>query len=108
LFLRNVQRLFITATMLPLLFAGIFWMARRRRFGYLALLLVIPVYYMCVQSALWTEFRYVLPMYYLLFILSAAGLYWLGISLWQATRKLLDGRHASTEDERDAATPAAS
>jgi hypothetical protein len=102
LLLRSAQRLFLTAAMLPLLFAGIFWMARERRFGHLALLAVIPVYYMCVQSALWSEFRYVLPMYYTLFILAAAGLYWLGSKIIGMMRGRLSERHASGEGARDA------
>lgn len=75
--LRGVQRLFLTALVLPLVFAGVAALVVSRRFGALALLLVVPAYYMCVQSALWTEFRYVLPMHYFLLILAAAGLAWL-------------------------------
>jgi hypothetical protein len=57
-----------------------------RRWRALALLLVVPIYYMCVQSALWTEFRYTLPMYYFLFILAAVGVCWAGERLWRGAR----------------------
>jgi hypothetical protein len=50
-------------------------LARARRLAALALLLSVPVYYMCTQSALWTEFRYILPMHYFLLILAAHGLH---------------------------------
>jgi hypothetical protein len=85
--LRPVQKLFITAVMLPLAVLGIALFARARDWAALAVLLVVPVYYMCVQSALWTEFRYVMAMHYLLFILSAAGLHFLALRLVRMTRR---------------------
>ncbi|PYS75919.1 MAG: hypothetical protein DMF66_17575 [Acidobacteria bacterium] len=73
--LRAAQELFITAIALPLALAGIFLLARARNFRALAALLAVPLYYLCVQSALHTEYRYVLAIHHFLFVLAAAALY---------------------------------
>jgi len=78
---RLLQKLFITAIFLPLTLLGAFLLISRRRWPQLAILLIVPIYYMCVQSALWTEFRYILAMHYFLFILAAMGFVWAGSSL---------------------------
>jgi hypothetical protein len=72
----SIQRLFITAVMLPLSILGIGLLVHRRAWRVLILLLVVPVYYMCVQSWLHTEYRYVLAIHYFLFILVAVALEW--------------------------------
>jgi 4-amino-4-deoxy-L-arabinose transferase-like glycosyltransferase len=77
--LRAAQKLFITATVLPLVLAGLFLLARARNFRALAALLAVPLYYLCVQSALHTEYRYVLAVHYFLFVLAAAALYQGGV-----------------------------
>jgi len=59
---------------LPLTLLGVIFLARERRWSELAILVVLPAYYLCVQSALWTEFRYILSMHYFLFVLAAVGL----------------------------------
>ena len=41
----------------------------------LALLLVVPFYYFCTQSALHTEYRYVLVIHYFLFLFAAFAVY---------------------------------
>ncbi|MGH9942799.1 MAG: glycosyltransferase family 39 protein [Pyrinomonadaceae bacterium] len=86
--LRGAQRLFLTAVMLPAYFCGIVLLLRARRGRALAALLVVPAYYFCVQSALHTEYRYVLAVHYFLFIVAAATLCWLGASLWQLSGRL--------------------
>lgn len=70
----NVQKLFVTALMLPLYVAGfvLLWRAGRRRA--LLALLAVPVYYLCAQSALHTEYRYVLVIHHFLFVLAAVSL----------------------------------
>ena len=87
--LRAAQELFITAIALPLALAGIFLLARARNFRALAALLAVPLYYLCVQSALHTEYRYVLAVHYFLFVLAAAALYTIARA---ARRKLADVR----------------
>lgn len=74
LLVRTLQKPFITAVMLPLSLLGIFILARRRAGQTLVLLLSIPAYYLCVQSALHTEYRYVMVIHYFLFIAVAVSL----------------------------------
>ncbi|HYY59490.1 MAG TPA: glycosyltransferase family 39 protein [Pyrinomonadaceae bacterium] len=80
--IRGVQRLFLTAIMLPLAVIGIILLARERRARALLILLVVPAYYLCVQSAMHTEYRYVLAVHYFLFALPALALSRLGGALW--------------------------
>ncbi|HEX7955351.1 MAG TPA: glycosyltransferase family 39 protein, partial [Pyrinomonadaceae bacterium] len=80
---RSVQKLFITAVFLPLYLAGLVLLLRRaRRWRELAALLVVPLYYLCVQSALHTEYRYVLAAHYFLFVVAAVALH----HAWLAAR----------------------
>ncbi|HEX8070925.1 MAG TPA: glycosyltransferase family 39 protein [Pyrinomonadaceae bacterium] len=85
---RLVESLFLTATVLPLVVLGIGLLVRAGRWRAAAVLLAPAAYYMCVQSALWTEFRYILAMHYFLLILAAYALHWLGLRLWQGARRL--------------------
>jgi hypothetical protein len=94
LLLRTAQRLFITAVMLPLVLAGavLLWRAWRRRA--LLLLLAVPAYYFCVQSAVHTEYRYVLAVHYCLFVVAAVALYRAGLLLggaWARVRSRAPG-----------------
>jgi 4-amino-4-deoxy-L-arabinose transferase-like glycosyltransferase len=73
--LRIVQKLFITALFLPLTLIGAGILLYRRQFKTLALLLAVPCYYFCTQSALHTEYRYVLVIHYFLFVLAAVAVY---------------------------------
>jgi hypothetical protein len=69
LLISGIQRVFITAVMLPLALTGIVILARRRAKQTLVLLLAVPAYYLCFQSILHTEYRYVLAVHYFLFIM---------------------------------------
>ncbi|MBA2528025.1 MAG: glycosyltransferase family 39 protein [Pyrinomonadaceae bacterium] len=71
----GIQRLFITAIILPLVVAGLILLALRRQGSVLAILLAVPVYYFCVQSVLHTEYRYVLTIHYFLFVLAAVAIH---------------------------------
>ena len=73
--LRTVQKVFITAIFLPLALIGAGILLYRRHFQKLAILLVVPCYYFCTQSALHTEYRYVLVIHYFLFVLAAVAVY---------------------------------
>ena len=73
--LRFVQRLFITAFFLPMTLIGAGILMYRKQFRTLAILLSVPFYYFCTQSALHTEYRYVLVIHYFLFVLSAIAVY---------------------------------
>ncbi|HJQ34523.1 MAG TPA: glycosyltransferase family 39 protein [Pyrinomonadaceae bacterium] len=76
---RAAQKLFVTAVFLPLYLAGVVLLIRARRRRELAALVAVPLYYLCAQSALHTEYRYVLAVHYLLFIAAAAALYHAGL-----------------------------
>jgi hypothetical protein len=76
--LRLVQKLFITALFLPLTLIGVSILFYRRQSQTLALLLAVPGYYFCTQSALHTEYRYVLVIHYFLFVLAAVAVYTIG------------------------------
>ncbi len=85
---RAVQKLFVTAVFLPLYVAGLIILVRARRRRALAALLVVPAYYLCAQSPLHTEYRYVLAVHYFLFVVAAVALY----QAWVAARDRLGGR----------------
>lgn len=87
--LRVVQKLFITAIFLPLVLCGVAILIYRRQWQTLALLLVIPFYYFFVQSALHTEYRYVLVIHFFLFVMAAVALHTLGTKIraaWKVAR----------------------
>lgn len=73
--LRALQKLFITAIFLPLILIGAGILIFKRQFRSLAILLVVPCYYFFTQSALHTEYRYVLVVHYFLFVLAAVAIY---------------------------------
>jgi ABC-type dipeptide/oligopeptide/nickel transport system permease subunit len=74
LVVRTIQKLFITAVFLPLYLAGLVLLLLQRKRRELAALLTVPLYFLCVQSALHTEYRYVLAVHYFLFVVAAATL----------------------------------
>ena len=73
--LKLFQRLFITAVIFPLLFFGIILLLREsesRRT--LAILAIVPLYFMTVQPLIHTEYRYVLAIPHIGMIVSAVAL----------------------------------
>lgn len=97
---RGLQKLFLTAVMLPLALCGGALLGAARRWPTLCVLAIVPFYYFCVQSALHTEYRYVLAIHYFLFVVVAVALYWAGRSLWDEAWEHLRRRAA-----RGAAVP---
>lgn len=85
---KMVQKFFKTAWMLPLMLVGIAFLSLARRGRVLAIVLVVPAYYLCVHSPLHIEHRYVLAMHYFFSILVATALYWFGKRCWQAAQRL--------------------
>jgi len=65
----GIQKIFLTAVMLPLAIIGLVLLAIKRQWLTLTILLVVPVYFFCVQSIVHTEYRYVLAVDYFLFAL---------------------------------------
>jgi hypothetical protein len=71
---RMLQKLFVTAAVLPCVILGIFALLWTRNFRTLILLLLVPAYYVIFQSALHTERRYVIAIHYFTFIFAAVFL----------------------------------
>ena len=71
---RCAQSVFLTAAVLPLAAAGLLLLARARRFRALFILLLIPAYYATIQSAVHTEYRYVLAVYHFVFAYAAVSI----------------------------------
>ncbi|HKY28065.1 MAG TPA: glycosyltransferase family 39 protein [Pyrinomonadaceae bacterium] len=92
LVVRLVQRLFITAVVLPFVLIGLMILIWQRRFHVVAILLGVPVYYFCVQSILHTEYRYVLALHYFLFVLAGVGVYRIGWWVHSSRPKFLSKR----------------
>ncbi|MDX6384454.1 MAG: hypothetical protein QOK48_2027, partial [Blastocatellia bacterium] len=70
LFVHGVQKIFLTAVILPFAIIGLGLLIWRRSTTALVVLLVIPVYFFLVQSIVHTEYRYVLAVDYFLFALA--------------------------------------
>ncbi|HYE65506.1 MAG TPA: glycosyltransferase family 39 protein [Pyrinomonadaceae bacterium] len=85
---RALQKFFLTAWMLPLTLIGAASLLRARRGRILAIMLIVPAYYLCIQSSLHTEYRYVMAIHYFLFGLVAVALYWIGGTLWRSMRSV--------------------
>jgi hypothetical protein len=73
--LATVQKAFITAVMLPLAIVGLGVLIYFRCWRVLAVLLLVPCYYLMIQSAIHTEYRYVLALHYFLFVLAATSVW---------------------------------
>ncbi|HJQ25632.1 MAG TPA: glycosyltransferase family 39 protein [Blastocatellia bacterium] len=93
------KNLFKTTVMLPLVIAGIILVSLAGRARMLMVLLAVPAYYLCVQSALSTEYRYILAMHYFLFVFAGVALYCAGLAARQATLRL----NASSKRRQDEA-----
>jgi hypothetical protein len=71
-----VQKIFLTAVILPLTIIGLGLLIIRRASRALIILSVVPLYFFCVQSIVHTEYRYVLAVDYFLFALAAVSVSW--------------------------------
>jgi hypothetical protein len=87
---RSIQRQFTTIRMLTLVAVGIALLPLARRLRTLAILLVVPAYYLVVQSPLHTEYRYILPIHYFLFTMAATTLYYAVTAISQTARRVYD------------------
>ena len=72
--------------MLPAVILGIALLALARRRSVLVIVLAVPVYYLCAQSALSTEYRYILGIHYFLFVTAAVTLHSFGAAAGQVAR----------------------
>lgn len=71
---RMIQKLFITAVIIPLFVFGLAILVYRKQWKNLIILLIVPLYYMSVQSALHTEYRYVMAMLHFYFVFAVVFL----------------------------------
>jgi hypothetical protein len=83
--IRFAQRFFITAWILPLALLGVTLLLLAERVRDILILLAVPAYYMCVQSFLHTEYRYVLAAQPFLYVLAGVALYF----LWLTIRRIV-------------------
>ena len=65
----GIQKIFLTAVILPLAIIGLVLLVIKRQWPALTILLVVPVYFFSVQSIVHTEHRYVQAVDYFLFAL---------------------------------------
>lgn len=72
--LHGIQKLFITAVMLPLAFIGLLILILRRQTRALLILSVVPIYFFLVQSLVHTEYRYLLAVVYFMFAFAGVTL----------------------------------
>ena len=72
----GLQKVFLTAVMLPLAIIGLGLLIIRRHRRALIILSLVPGYFFCVQSIAHTEYRYVLALDYFLFALVGVAVAW--------------------------------
>jgi hypothetical protein len=69
-----IQKIFLTAVMLPLAVIGLVIMALRKRNPALVILSVVPIYFFIVQSTVHTEYRYVIAVTYFMFAFAGVAI----------------------------------
>jgi dolichyl-phosphate-mannose-protein mannosyltransferase len=78
---KTVQKLFVARYFLPLTILGVVLLAVHRRKFALAVILVVPLYYLCSHAIIHFEYRYILPVHFFWFILVGLAVYWIGLTL---------------------------
>jgi hypothetical protein len=76
LLVHGIQKIFLTAVILPLAMVGLALLIIKKQRKALIILAVVPVYFFCVQSIVHTEYRYVLAVDYFLFALAGVAVAW--------------------------------
>jgi hypothetical protein len=84
-----VQKILLTAVILPLAIIGLGLLIIRRASRALIILSVVPIYFFCVQSIVHTEYRYVLAVDFFLFALAAVSVAWIINLVMARTSNLL-------------------
>jgi hypothetical protein len=86
--IRGLQKnIFKTDTMRLLILAGICLLGVAGRGRAMMMLLAVPCYYLVVQSAFHTEYRYILAIHYFLFLMAAVALYCIAVAIWQGASR---------------------
>jgi len=91
LLVHGIQKIFLTAVILPLAIIGLGLLIMKKQSRALIILAVVPVYFFCVQSIVHTEYRYVLVVDYFLFALVGVAVAW-AINLVKAGYLFLGAR----------------
>lgn len=76
---KAIQKQFVARYFLPLTILGVVLLAVHRRKVALAVILTVPLYYLCSHAPIHFEYRYILPVYFFWFILAGLAIYWLGL-----------------------------
>ena len=69
-----VQKIFLTAVILPLAIVGLLILIFRNQRAAIAILCVVPVYFFFVQSLVHTEYRYVIAVTYFMFAFAGVAI----------------------------------
>jgi hypothetical protein len=81
--IHGMQKIFITAVILPLAIFGSLVMILKKQRVPMVLLSIVPIYFFTVQSLVHTEYRYVLAMNYFLFAFAGVAI----CALWQLAKR---------------------
>ncbi|HVG22196.1 MAG TPA: hypothetical protein VNI02_24380, partial [Blastocatellia bacterium] len=96
--IRGLQKnIFKTDLMRLLVIGGVVMLAVAGRGRALAALLAVPAYYLLVQSAFHTEYRYILAIHYFLFVMAAVAIYCMAVAIVRVARqgyRLAKGKNA--------------
>ena len=85
---KSIQKFFTTRWMLPLALLGVALLAVARRGKVLAVILAVPLYYLCTHSPLHLELRYALALHHFWAMLVAAAFYFLSMMSWRLLTRL--------------------
>jgi hypothetical protein len=98
--IRGIQKdLFKTNIMLPLVIVGALLLVGARKGAPLVVLIAVPAYYIVAQSPLSTEYRYILPIHYFLFVFAAVTLTAVVTAIAQASRIVSSAPPLKVESE---------
>ena len=76
LLVHGLQKIFLTAILLPPAILGLLLLIWRKQVHALVILSVVPLYFFLVQSVVHTEYRYVLAVNYFEFAFVAVFVWW--------------------------------
>ena len=82
----GIQREYGTLLMRTLIILGIALLLLARRARATLILLAVPVYYVCAQAPLHTEYRYILPIHYFLFVFAGVTVFCMALTATKIAR----------------------
>jgi hypothetical protein len=95
--MRALQRVIKESLLLFILLGAIalFFLSARRGLC----VMIVPLYYLLIQSTMHTEFRYTLPMHYFVFIFAAVAWVLLGRAAWAGAKRLAGLRNKNRAEQ---------